>query len=225
MESRNSDIMIKKDPSRYALSCAVALAGLLLVPGLATADEVPARTLDPADIAGIEIGLPITGGSGCPAGTVSAVLSPDYTTLSILYDAYVAQTTDDQAMVRRSCNVAVPLYVPPGLSVSVFRTDYRGYASIPDDGRGNFRVEYFFAGSRGPTVTRNFSEGYDEEFLLRDETPLDIWSRCGDEIIARINSSAMARRPSYSEQQALVAIDSMDITAEMELYLRWRTCE
>lgn len=234
--------MIKNNISSVFLAGAMMFAGLLLAPGRASAGEAPARLAgtageaappasaavrasNPPPIEGIELGLPITGGSGCPAGTVSAALSPDYSKLSILYDAYVAQTTGDQSLVRRSCNVAVPMYIPPGLSVSVFRTDYRGYAFIPENGRGNFRAEYFFAGYRGPTVTRSFSEDFNEDFLLRDEAPLEVWSRCGDETIARINSSITAQRPTRSREQAIVAIDSMDISAEMEFYLRWRTCD
>ena len=55
-----------------------ALAAALVTSAIAKADD-------------IALGLPGYGGTGCPAGSVDAVLSPDAKTLSILFDQFSAE--------------------------------------------------------------------------------------------------------------------------------------
>lgn len=216
-----------------ALYGTIALAGSALAIDSVAAD--PPRIVDDEQLElppsvlvehpGIELGKPTYGGTGCPAGTVGAVLSPDKNELSVLFDAYVARTKPGQDLARASCNVAIPLKVPDGLSVSIFRVDTRGYADIPDKGEGTYRAEYFFAGTTGATASRNFSGGYEDDFLLRDDVTAVAWSRCGAETNARINSSIRARKESaWSTPEAYIAVDSQDIRAEVIYYLRWREC-
>lgn len=53
-------------------------------------------------------------------------------------------------MERKTCNIAVPVHVPQGYSVSIFQIDYRGFNSLPYGAYSRFNVEYFFAGTQGP---------------------------------------------------------------------------
>ncbi len=39
----------------------------------------------------ITLGQPGYGGTGCPAGSVSVTLSPDQTSLSLLFDGYIVE--------------------------------------------------------------------------------------------------------------------------------------
>src|SRR5262245_45001586 len=104
----------------------------------------------------ISLGTPAYGGTGCPQGTVTAILSPDAKSRRVLYDEDWTQTEPGLKLARASCNVAVPVHVPQGLSVSILAVDYRGFADIPSGGTGNFSVEYFFAGQKGPSRSVNF---------------------------------------------------------------------
>ena len=120
-----------------------AIASLILVGGLAT--------LAHAD--DISLGQPGYGGTGCPGGSVSATLSPDSKSLSILFDQYQVEAGGDTGKTfdRKSCNIAIPVHVPQGLSISVLAIDYRGYNNVPVGGNTNFNVEYFFAAARCST--------------------------------------------------------------------------
>ena len=74
----------------------------------------------------ITLGTPGYGGTGCPAGSASVTLSPDARSLSILFDAFTVSATRGQTFERKSCNIAVPVRVPQGLSVAILQVDYRG---------------------------------------------------------------------------------------------------
>jgi hypothetical protein len=178
----------------------------------------------PAQAQGLTLGQPSYGGTGCPQGTASAVLGPDGRTLSILYDQYVAETTPGRRFDRKSCNLAVPLHVPSGLSVSILGVDYRGFNLLPAGTSSTFRVEYFFAGSRGPIFERNFGGPLQHDFLIHNEIGVaaQVWSPCGQDVILRTNSSLLVSAP--AGQRTYVAVDTEDIDAALVFLLQWRSC-
>ena len=100
-----------------------------------------------AGAAEIKLGEPQYGGTGCPAGSASVALSPDQTAISILFDQYVVEAGGSKAFDRKNCNIAIPVRVPNGYSVSVFAIDYRGFTGIPAGGRAQLNVNYFLAGN------------------------------------------------------------------------------
>ncbi|MEQ1770406.1 MAG: DUF4360 domain-containing protein, partial [Devosia sp.] len=76
----------------------------------------------------IALGEPAYGGTGCPAGTASVALSDDQKSLSIIFDEYFVEAGGEtnKSFDRKSCNVAIPVHVPPGLAISVLASEYRG---------------------------------------------------------------------------------------------------
>lgn len=209
--------------TRYIIIASLLSAGMV---GVIAALMLPSRSaVARSDLEDIELGYASYGGTGCPDGTARTVLSPDRRTLSILFDHYVAETERSQRLARASCSLAVPIHVPPGLRVSLLRVDYRGYARIPRGGRGSFRAEYFFAGNFGHTIERYFASGYERDFLLTDRNRLVTWSECGESVIARVNSSAIAEKSSpWSDEEAMVIVDTADVDAGILFYLEWREC-
>lgn len=173
------------------------------------------------------LGVPGYGGNGCPAGSASVTLSPDYTALSILFDNYIAEAGGNtgRRLDRKSCNISIPVHVPQGYSVSLFSIDYRGFASIPYGGRGVFRAEYFWAGVRGPDFVVNRHEPYDGNFILQDQLVATAitWSRCGQSIILRANTSTEIQTNNRNEQ-AMLTIDSADISSGLIYHLQWKRC-
>lgn len=190
------------------LALSAALAMLALAPNLARAGgPAPDIYIIDADI----------GGSGCPMGTARAVLSNDKRTLSIIFDEYFA---DDNQYA--SCNIAVALSVPEGVTVALVDVDYRGYATVPDSSgkKATFRAEYFFAGQKGPVRTRDFDRGYDSNFMISHGISGLVWAPCGAEVIARANTSI--RTWGYG---TFLAIDTADVTTDgITFYLDWDEC-
>jgi hypothetical protein len=194
-----------------------AIATLLAGASLATASHAQ------DDIA---LGEPGYGGTGCPAGSVSATLSPDAKSLSLLFDEYIVEAGGDtgKAFDRKSCNIAIPVFVPQGLSVSVIAIDYRGYNNVPRGGATDFNVEYFFAGTRGPSFRKTFRGPIDEDYLIRNELTAQamVWSACGADVNLRTNSSI--RVTTRQNQQALATVDSQDVSAAIIYQLQWKRC-
>ena len=93
--------------------------------------------------AGLRLGTPEYGGTGCPAGSASAVLSPNEDTVSILFDNYVAEAGGQtgRRFDRKSCAIGIPVQVPQGYSVAVFAVDYRGANIVPSGGMNRFNAE------------------------------------------------------------------------------------
>jgi hypothetical protein len=202
-----------KTKSMTAVKTSILLA-MLAFSGTARADD-------------IYLGTPAYGGTGCPQGTASAALSPDSKSLSILFDQFAAEAGDGtgKTMDRKSCNVAIPVHVPQGYSVSVIGIDYRGFNSLPSGGSSTFSVEYFFAGLQGPRYSKTFRGPLNDDYMLRNElvaTAL-VWSACGADVNLRTNMNVRATT-NRNFEQALATVDSADISAGIIYQLQWKRC-
>ena len=180
-----------------------------------------------AQATGLRLGVPEYGGTGCPAGSASAVLSPQEDTVSILFDNYVAEAggTTGRRVDRKSCAIGIPVEVPQGYSVAVFAVDYRGANVIPPGGMNRFNAEYFWAGVRGPTISRVFTGPSNKDFTLTDNliaTTL-VWAPCGQSVTLRINSSMMAQT-NRNYDQAMGIVDSADVSSGLIYHIQWRRC-
>ncbi len=175
----------------------------------------------------IRLGQPGYGGTGCPAGTVSATLSPDFKSLSILFDEYVVNTGGNTGKLkdRKGCNVSIPVHVPQGFTVSIIGVDYRGYNNLPSGASSEFNVEYFFAGKRGPSYRRRFYGQLDSNYTITNtlEATAMVWSRCGADVILRSNSDMKVQTNSWGEE-ASSTVDSIDIDASIVYRLSWKHC-
>ena len=200
-----------------ALLMTVAAVGALSVAAAASAQ------INPDDIS---LGEPGYGGTGCPSGSVSTTLSPDAKSLSLIFDQYQVSTGGEtgRSFDRKSCNVAIPVHVPDGYSVSVLKVDYRGFNHLPRGASSQFNVEYFFAGGRGPAFRRTFYGVLDSDYLIQNTLVAEsmVWSRCGEDVNLRTNSSFRLSGPASAE--AMATVDSEDVNAAIIYQLQWRRC-
>jgi hypothetical protein len=175
----------------------------------------------------IALGEPGYGGTGCPGGSVSATLSPDFKSLSLLFDSYQVEAGGDtgKSFDRKSCNIAIPVHVPNGISISVLAIDYRGYNNVPKGGNTNFNVEYFFAGARGPTFNKTFNGALDSDYTIHNELTAQsiVWSPCGADVNLRTNSSIRVTT-NKAKDQALATVDTEDVSAAIVYALQFRRC-
>ncbi len=175
----------------------------------------------------IRLGVPGYGGTGCPSGSASVTLSPDFKTLTILFDQYVVESggRTGRTISRKGCNLAIPVHVPQGYAVSLVNADYRGYVYLPVGSTATFHVEYFFAGSTGPVFDKVFRGATDQDYLLENTLLLNslVWSRCGTSVNLRSNSSMLVKNNSNSAT-ALASVDSIDFKAGIIYHLRWKRC-
>lgn len=154
---------------------------------------------------------PAIAGSGCPGGSTEYAITPDGSTLSILFDSYVAEPGN------KSCNIAVPVHVPNGFQVSQMTADFRGFV----EGRAELRRSYFFAGQRTPMKKTKLYSRDGDDYLARDNllTITESWSRCGQDVNMRINSRVRTKSRGSS-----VSVDSLDLSNGMVFRLQYRKC-
>ncbi len=174
----------------------------------------------------ISLGYPATGGNGCPAGTASAVVSPDGKQLSIIFDQFVAEAGQGsgRTMDRKSCNIAIPVHVPNGYSISILAVDYRGFVSLPQGATARLTAEYFFAGMRGPQFVKDFWGRQDSDYTFNNALGVQamVWSPCGADVNLRVNASMMLKN--MSAQTAMATVDSADFSAGIIYQVQMRRC-
>jgi hypothetical protein len=88
------------------------------------------------------------GGTGCPSGTVSSILSDDRTIMTLIFDEFVASIGPGIRITeaRKNCQLNLNLRYPGGFQYSIFSADYRGYAYLEKGVTGTQRSAYYFSG-------------------------------------------------------------------------------
>ncbi|PID45298.1 MAG: hypothetical protein CSB47_09420 [Proteobacteria bacterium] len=167
-------------------------------------------------------------GNGCPSGSASVVLAPDKKSVSVLFDDYIAEAggSGQRRFDRKKCDIAFGLKIPSGISVSFVDADYRGFNDLPRGARASFKRDYFFAGSRGPSLTKNWRGPRSRDFTIKDRLSVfaNVWSACGADVILRSKTAATVRtRPG---REALMMVDSADLTTRTvyRYNFRYRRC-
>jgi hypothetical protein len=120
-----------------------------LLPAIAAAlplDTTSALTPDPTLV---HINGVTYGGTGCPQGTVGIAISADKTTMTLIFDSYVASLGPTVAVTenRKNCQLNIDLLYPSGFQYSIFSADYRGYAALDSGVTGTIKSTYYFSGS------------------------------------------------------------------------------
>ena len=177
--------------------------------------------LSSARAEGPHLGMISAGGTGCPAGSYSAQISPDGRSLSLIFDEYVARADNGRHIDRKSCGIAIPISVPEGYSVAIATVGLEGWASLSSHARAVVSLETFFSGSRGPHVTKTLRGPFDRSFEINDElvSSAVVWSPCGQDVILRAQSSLVVYGD--GESDAIAGIDSLSPAL---FHLRWRRC-
>ncbi len=174
----------------------------------------------------IQLGQPAYGGNGCPNGSASATLSPDGKSLSVIFDQFVTEAgpASGRTLDRKSCNIAVPVFVPGGFSVSILAVDYRGFVGLPAGATARLQAEYFFAGMQGPRFAQDFRGRIDQDYTFSNTLGVQamVWSPCGADVNLRVNASMMVRNT--TRQDALATVDSADFNAGIIYQVQMRRC-
>lgn len=194
---------------------------------LASSVAVTTLAASAGDLNDVTLGHPGHAGTGCPIDSVSATLSPDKKSLSILFDEYQLEAGPSigKKLVRKNCTLAIPVHIPNGFSVSLIGVDYRGYNYLPKKASAVFSAEYFFAGIRGPRFNKQFRGVMDDEYVLQNKLAIiaQTWSKCGEDVNLRI-ATAMRLRNMNRNEDALSTVDSVDLTSGLLYKLQYKKC-
>lgn len=165
------------------------------------------------------------GGRGCPQGSVGQSLSEDRTSLTLIFDEFVASVGPGVPVTeaRKNCQISLDLFVPQGWQFSVADFEYRGYVQLPAGVTAAQQSLYYFPGEvqqgRGATA---FVGPVAKDYLVRDPIALQSWSPCGGVRPLNINTQIMIIGSSTAPGQ--ITMDSIDGKVRQILALQWRQC-
>lgn len=175
----------------------------------------------------IRLGEPVYAGSGCPAGSVATILSPDEKSLSVLFDSYVVDAGGANTQIgRKNCNVAIPVHVPQGYSFGIIGVDYRGFMNLPVQALAQLNVNYFLStGGAGVRTTKTFRGPQAQDYFTSDRLAVEsvVWSGCGVDTNLRLNTTMMVQT-NARRQEAQATVDSIDLNSGLIYHYAWRTC-
>jgi hypothetical protein len=168
------------------------------------------------------LGRVSAGGPGCPKEGARAVLTGGGSSLRVSFDNFYAASAGARTgdLSRTSCNLAIPMRVPPGKRFAVVAGQFHGSNALPAGAKSVLRVEHFFPGRTGPVVEQTFAGPLRRGFVL--DAPLSpVWSRCGGDAILRINASL---RVTGGSPPARSALKSGRDGAAAIYRLQWANC-
>jgi len=179
-------------------------------------------SMPPATAAGPSIGRLGVGGTGCPAGTVSAALTGGGSTLSLRFSSYRASAGGARTFDRKACGVAIPFTVPAGQSVAIVGVQYAGRNKLPAGATATLRTETFFAGGSGPVVSKTFTGPASGSYRFTSVASAPVWLACGARLNLRVNSSLRVNTSRGTAASSSVA--TQDVSAGLVYLLKFRSC-
>ncbi|KAF3170036.1 hypothetical protein TWF106_011393 [Orbilia oligospora] len=194
---------------------------------LALVSAAPTTKADLPDPTKVWVQKIITGGTGCPAGTVSQQISNDRSTFTLIFDQYVASIGPGIPITesRKNCQLNVHLNYPAGWQYSVFSATYRGYAQLERGQFGTQKSTYYFSGDSHQTSTQtDFTGPFNRDYAFTDnvDQTSNVWSPCGREGLLNINSQV--RLTGDNKKTGLLTTDSVDGKFTQILGFAWRRC-
>ena len=202
-------------------SAALTLPLLALTLSGASAQAKPPQALSEADDPTVRSfkarGLAaVVTQADCGGGSYSVVNSPDGTSVSVLFDNFTASGAQAVAgAARTNCVVQIPLNLPAGYSLGVFRMDYRGFAHLDAGQSAQLSVDYGVGRQgRGRNFRRGVQGAYGADFVFSENIGAGLMKRAGCGEDAALNLAATLNlRPNGGSQEALVTLDSLDGTS------------
>ena len=148
----------------------------------------------------------------CPAGSYSVINAPDGSAVTILFDAFSVTGSDVSSTKRASCAAQIPLNLPAGYSLGVYKVDYRGFAHLEPGQKAELSVDY----GLGPkNRSRNYHRGlrgdFDGDFSFTENIGAGLMKRvgCGEEAILNFSAS-LTLQPRSTPGQSMIVLDSND---------------
>lgn len=169
-------------------------------------------------------------GSGCPEGSYSFAATSDGSVVSVLFSKFTAQASPQvDSRSKSNCNIILRLRLLQGYGVGIVNSDYRGFVSlIGPNASAQFRSAWVLRDKGpkvaiGPVLEQNFTSPMSEEFFVRNPSPQIQWLGCTDRqarLILQTEVMAVGRKGS----EAMISVDSSDMTAEMKFFLSFKPC-
>ena len=172
----------------------------------------------------VQIGAVTYGGNGCPVG--SAIVGNSTKGLDIKFSSYQTKTGQGKSLDRKSCNLAIPVTIPKGISVAISPMTFQGSAQLAEKTTAQVNVSVFFVGQPEDKTQETFYPRTKQDIQVTAPVQkLQRWTPCSSEPLStnlRVNSSLLLR--TESDQSSIAKLDVALSSGEATL-LQIRKCE
>ena len=155
--------------------------------------------------------------NGCPEGSYSIVMSPDGTTLSVLFDQFTVQSmsTSSGGKDRKVCRISAPLNLPANYSIGVYKADYRGFAKLAAKQEAQLEVQYFLGpqgNERGRVFKRKVKGPQESDYSFTENIGAGQMKRVGCGTAAVLNVGiTLSLNGSLGTGEAMASLDTTDV--------------
>ena len=170
-------------------------------------------------------------GTGCPAGSWDASISPDGQAFTVTFSQYETTVGPGQAMQIKDCTLGIDFHSPNGLSFAVSSFYYQGYALLDSAGMSARQTaKYYFMGNPVPAQENRSDMGgpYDNDYLFTDNilTGDLVWSPCGTQ--RRLNAQTRIVLQNNPQRNGNGYLNTTSVDGATRTIFRfglsWRTC-
>jgi hypothetical protein len=163
-------------------------------------------------------------GTGCPAGSWDAAISPDGAAFTVTFSQYETLVGPGKAFDIKDCTIAIDLRSPSGLSFTVSSFYYQGYALLDQPGMtASQTAKYYFMGNPVPAKENRstMSGPYDDSYLFQDTigTADLVWSPCGAS--RRLNAQTRLVLQNNAQKSGNGYLNNTSVDAETKTIFRW----
>jgi hypothetical protein len=154
--------------------------------------------------------------NGCPEGSYSIVVSPDGTTLSILFDQFTLESSgiSVSGKLRKVCRISSPLNLPANYSIGVYKVDYRGFAKLATKQQAELDVQYFLGphdNEHGRVFKRKIKGPHDGDYLFSETIGAGQMKRVGCGTAAILNVGiTLSLDGNLQAGEAMSSLDTAD---------------
>ncbi len=179
-------------------------------------------------------------GAGCPAGSASANVSPDGSTVSIIFDRLNTDipATAERVHLRTQCTVELGLKFGGQYRMAIIGSDVRGFASVPSLARSKIKIQHrsIFSWQPKDLAKMNFQREivgpHQEDLMMQTRfSNRPLWSHCGTQM--RYNTMIfpfmwialeIESENSNPTEGLITSIDTLDVGGDPALvyHLAWK---
>jgi hypothetical protein len=116
----------------------------------------------------------------------------------------------DATTPSRICDVHIPLDLPEGQSLGLYRVDYRGFAHLTGKGFSSLEVDYRFGPNKVRPYHRKIKGPTDGDFTFTENIGAGLMKRAGCGADASLDVEVGIGLPSGAGPQDMASVDSSD---------------
>jgi hypothetical protein len=171
-----------------------------------------------------------TAGQGCPNGTVGQFVSEDLSTVTMMFDNFIAQVGPGTPAIkaRLDCRLQIQLGGLAGQQWAVVENEYRGFINLDNGVNAERTAIYSFLGEDDPPAKSrtHFQGPINKDFTATDqiEVGTETFSPCDREETLVVDTQLFIDTSKNPKGKGQMTTDSADHKVQHKLNLAWQDC-